>query len=115
MISAFCVFAFSPCATAVSAVLSVPPSLYPFVPVSDIAWGLAAFALGWLAIEFAEGYEHLAVNVRCACGRREMRDVLCDPQDRAALAEEVTKACPWCAAANRQSAPRIYLGDHDDE
>jgi len=85
------------------------------VPVTDLLWGLAVFALGWLAIEFAEAYEHLAVNIRCACGRREMRDVLCDPQERAILVAELTKVCPWCAAANRQSAPRVYVGDQDGE
>ena len=68
------------------------------MPLTDIGWGLFAFALGWLAINFAEAYEHLAVNIRCACGRREMRDVLCAPQDRASLAAELTKLCPWCAA-----------------
>lgn len=94
-------------ATAVSAVLSVPSSLCPSVPVTDILWGLAAFALGWLAINFAEAYEHMAVNIRCACGRREMRDVLCAPQDRAVLTAELTKLCPRCAAANRQSAVEV--------
>lgn len=97
MISAFCVSVFP----------SVPSSLCPYVPVTDILWGLAAFALGWLAINFAEAYEHLAVNVRCACARREMRDVLCAPQDRAVLAGELTKLCPWCAAANRQSTVEV--------
>jgi len=103
------------CGTAAPAVVlvafglsaSVPSSLCPSVPVTDILWGLAAFALGWLAIEFAEGYEHLAVNIRCACGRREMRDVVCDPQERDVLAGELSKLCPWCAAANRQSAVEV--------
>jgi len=107
VISAFCVSAFSSCATAVSAVL--------FVPIGDVVIGLILFAVGWLAINFAEGYEHLAVNIRCPCGRREMRDVLCAPEDRAALTVELSKGCPWCAAANRQFAPCVYVGDHDGE
>jgi len=113
MISAFCVSAFSSCATAVSAVL--------FIPIGDVVIGLAAFALGWLAINFAEAYEHLAVNIRCACGRREMRDVLCSPEDRAALARELSKTCFHCnpsppsEISDLKSPSRIYLGDHDGD
>lgn len=89
-----------------------------------VAPAVVLFAFGIFAAWLGEAHDEMCATVKCPCGRREMRDVVCGPQDRAALARELNKACFHCSpplpagegrGEGRPSAPRVYLGDHDGE
>jgi len=64
--------------------------------IEVIVFALCVSAFGYVSAWLGQAYDEMCATVRCACGRRELRDVLCGPEDRPALARELTRACFSC-------------------